>query len=100
MHDHYPATSRSTPSAIVSIEVLLETRDHTLIEVGSWVNIIGYVRNMPHSYDVTDSRESRRPKHSAFVEATMIWSAGTVKLEKYDAALTELQKAQKATVLG
>ncbi|RMY93616.1 hypothetical protein D0862_09159 [Hortaea werneckii] len=102
LHDRYPATANNTPTAVVSVGNLLESLNHELIAVGSWINVIGYLRSLPES-DVlsADGKCSRCAKHYSqpvvFVESSMIWSAGSVRTEKYDAALTELQLADKTT---
>ncbi|GAB1737453.1 hypothetical protein NU219Hw_g1593t1 [Hortaea werneckii] len=102
LHDRYPATANKTPTAVVSIGNLLESLNHELIAVGSWINVIGYLRPLPESVVFpADAKRSRGAKHYSqpvvFVESSMIWSAGSVRTEKYDAALTELQLADKTT---
>ncbi|KAI7220061.1 hypothetical protein KC333_g2575 [Hortaea werneckii] len=102
LHDRYPATANDTPTAIVSIENLLESLNHELIAVGSWINVIGYLRSLPESVVVpADGKRSRGAKHHSqpivFVESSMIWSAGSVRTEKYNAAVTELQLAGNST---
>lgn len=84
------------------MENLLESLNHELIAVGSWINVIGYLRPLPKSVvrsaDEKSSRSARRHSQPAvFVESSMIWSAGSVRMEKYDAALTELQLADNST---
>ncbi|GAB1732368.1 hypothetical protein NU195Hw_g7312t1 [Hortaea werneckii] len=102
LHDRYPATANGAPTALVSMENLLESLNHELIAVGSWINVIGYLRPLPKSVvrsaDEKSSRSARRHSQPAvFVESSMIWSAGSVRMEKYDAALTELQLADNST---
>ncbi|RMY87948.1 hypothetical protein D0864_00455 [Hortaea werneckii] len=102
LHDRYPATANGTPSALVSIENLLESLNYELIAVGSWINVIGYLRPLPEpivrSADENTSRNARRHSQPVvFIESSMIWSAGSVRMEKYDAALTELQLADNST---
>ncbi|KAI7277834.1 hypothetical protein KC345_g6393 [Hortaea werneckii] len=102
LHDRYPATANGTPTALVSIENLLESLNHELIAVGSWINVIGYLRPLPkavvRSTDEKSSRSAgRHLQPVVFVESSMIWSAGSVRTEKYDAALTELQLADNST---
>ncbi|KAI6791847.1 hypothetical protein KC363_g6270 [Hortaea werneckii] len=102
LHDRYPATANHTPTAVVSVGNLLESLNHELIAVGSWINVIGYLRPLPEflvrSADGKNSRGTKRISHPVvFVESSMIWSAGNVRTEKYDAALTELQLAGTST---
>ncbi|KAI6791025.1 hypothetical protein KC332_g17752 [Hortaea werneckii] len=102
LHDRYPATANHTPTAVVSVGNLLESLNHELIAVGSWINVIGYLRPLPeslvHSAGEKSSRGTKRHSQPVvFVESSMIWSAGSVRTEKYDAALTELQLADNST---
>ena len=66
----------------------MEDLEHDLGVTGTWVNVIGYIRGRPDNVKL--SRKSR----VAFVEASMIWSAGIIRLEKYQAAV----EARQATV--
>lgn len=87
---------------MVSVETLLKTLGHEVVEVGAWLNVIGYIR--PSLLDNSEAvagkqkvkQRSREPVHAAVsVEASMIWPAGAIRLEKYNAALEELQEACK-----
>lgn len=88
LRDHYPATAKHTPTALVTIEnLLLDGLEHDLLETGAWLNVIGYVRARP-----SGTKVSKR-SWVTYVEAVMVWSAGAIKLEKYNAAIDELQAA-------
>lgn len=84
LRDHYPATA---PTVQVKIDNLLESMNHELLQVGSWVNVIGYIR--PVAVEAKGSKRSR----TTFVDATMLWSAGAVKLNNYSAAVKDYQAA-------
>ena len=82
---------------MVDIENVLENVNHELLQVGSWLNVIGYTRNSP----VVREREAKSSKiileqdasePPAFVQATMIWSAGAIKLDKYESAARAYQQ--------
>lgn len=85
LRTHYPATDKRSATAVISIDNLLETVQRELLEVGAWLNIIGYVRPM------SEAKRSNGPTQEVFVEATMMWPAGAVKLDRYEVALQELQ---------
>jgi hypothetical protein len=53
-------------------------------QVGAWVNVIGYVRQDSGSLSVLKSGAST-------VDAVLVWSAGAIKLEDYEAAVRALQ---------
>ena len=86
---------------MVSVENILENINHDLLQVGSWVNIIGYVRVSPvdAARRVKSSKvdiKSKEATHPTVVEATMIWSAGAIKLDKYNSAAQDYQKLRSA----
>lgn len=102
LRDRYPATAKDVPTVIVNVEHVLETLRHDLLETGAWLNIMGYVRPCPDAADAKAHTKPKRTKRKAaqqpaYVEATMIRSAGAIKLDKYDAAITELQQASDKT---
>lgn len=96
LRDKFPTATSEHPTAVVNIESILENVNHELLQVGSWVNLMGYVRVAPKSgkrdlksaKDVNKSGSSSSPVH---VEATMMWSAGAIKLDKYQTAAREYQ---------
>ena len=101
LRDKHPVTNNTAPTAVVSIENILENINHELLQVGSWLNIMGYVRTSPvdaarwskSSKDVVKLKEA---SHPTMVEATMIWSAGAIKLDKYKSATKDYQKLDSA----
>lgn len=101
LRDKYPSAHSDLPTVVANIENVLETIDHELLQVGSWLNIVGYT-GQPQV-----ARE-RRPKclkpgvkpeasgAPVVVEATMIWSAGSIKVDAYKSAAQEYQKLATA----
>lgn len=76
-HDH-PASS--TPLiANVDIEHVLQSLNHHLVDVGTWLNVIGYVQ--------------RRKDEGVFVQAVVVWDAGNVDLDAYTAAIEKRKAA-------
>ncbi|EMC92451.1 hypothetical protein BAUCODRAFT_77748 [Baudoinia panamericana UAMH 10762] len=91
LKDRYPATSPGTPTAIVSIHGVIDGMNHELLETGAWLNVMGYVRSSPP--DLVTSKPNRsKTARLTYIEATMIWSAGAIKLDVYQAAVTSLQE--------
>ncbi|KAF2861374.1 hypothetical protein K470DRAFT_215148 [Piedraia hortae CBS 480.64] len=72
----FPTKSR-TPAAIVGVTNVLETLNHELVTVGAWLNIMGHV-----------GTKQKVP----YVEATMVWPAGVVNLDRYHAAVEGFHK--------
>lgn len=91
LRDRFPATAKSAPTALVDIEGTLEGLKHDLCTTGTWINVIGYIRPRPEGIKL--SRKARM----TFVEASMIWSAGIIRLEKYQAAVEARQATTEAT---
>ena len=62
----------------VHVEHLLESLNTELFQPGTWLNIIGYVKGTGNQHGRVESIKT--------VEASMIWSAGPVKLAQYKEA--------------
>ena len=84
LRDRFPATSATSGAANVDVNNLLDVLNVETTQVGAWVNVIGYVRQNIEMQPTSKSRGST-------VDAVLIWSAGAVKLDEYEAAVTALQ---------
>ncbi|OAA47235.1 Telomere length regulation/capping, TEN1 [Beauveria brongniartii RCEF 3172] len=73
-------------SVTVNVELLLETLASETTRTGEWVNVIGYVKGV----DVAGSG-------AAAVQALMVWPAGPMDIQHYEAALEEMQAAAAHT---
>lgn len=69
---NYPAAS-AVEVANVDVVHVLERMKSSDLEVGSWINVIGYVE--------------RRRESGVFVQAVTIWSAGNINLSAYEKAV-------------
>lgn len=69
---HFP--SQGPHTAQVDISQLLDTIDRQNLQIGAWLNIIGYI---------TPSASKSRSK----VQAITLWSAGAINLQQYETAL-------------
>jgi hypothetical protein len=76
-HNH--PTSTPPVVANVSVEHVLERVKRHEMDVGTWINVIGYV-------------EQRKEK-GIFVQAVAVWDAGDVDLEAYTRAVEKRQEA-------
>lgn len=59
--------------ANVNVEQVLESIKRAEVDVGTWINVIGYVE--------------RREEKGIFVQAVTIWDAGNVNLDAYQQAV-------------
>jgi hypothetical protein len=76
----------------VNIDHVLETMKGTDLEVGAWINVMGYVTAQDEEDTSNKARRgSRRQRHAQkkAVQAVMVWSAGMIKLDTYESALEE-----------
>ncbi|KAF1931192.1 uncharacterized protein M421DRAFT_2709 [Didymella exigua CBS 183.55] len=74
---NYPVARTAEIANVDIVHVLERIRSHEL-EVGSWINVIGYVE--------------RRKENGVLVQAITVWSAGNVDLSAYQQAV-EARKA-------
>lgn len=86
----------SVTVARVNVDHILESAQRSDLEVGAWVNVTGYVnqikeRRLPER---VDGRARRRTKVQ--VQAIMLWSAGSLNVQKYEEALEARKKAALA----
>jgi hypothetical protein len=74
----YPASAKSMLANVDLVHVLerIQGRD---MDVGAWVNVIGYVE--------------RRKEKGVFVQAIAVWNAGDVDLEAYQRAVEQKTRA-------
>jgi hypothetical protein len=74
----YPASAKSMLANVDLVHVLerIQGRD---MDVGAWVNVIGYVE--------------RRKEKGVFVQAIAVWNAGDVDLEAYQRAVEQKKRA-------
>ena len=76
-HNHPPSSPPKV--AHVNIEHVLESVKRKEIDVGTWINVIGYVE--------------RRKEKGVVVQAITVWDAGNVDLEAYQNAVEARKEA-------
>lgn len=82
-------TTSDIPTVIVKLEHVLENVNHELLQIGAWLNVVGHVEK-PQG---VNRNGTKRNTHSpGLVAATMIWSAGAMKLDRYESAVQGYQK--------
>jgi hypothetical protein len=69
----------------VDVNLLLGTLHSTDTRVGEWVNVMGYIR-VPSSKQDPRSEDKQA---NISVQAIVLWSAGSVKLDEYEKFLVD-----------
>ena len=100
----YPPSASIAVLALVDVNLLLENIKRENLEIGAWVNVLGYVgevvwggkRMLSRSKGYKEERiDGERTIVRIQVQAVMMWGAGGVKLEEYEAAVEERLKPSK-----
>jgi hypothetical protein len=71
--------------------LLLETVKAIDLQVGTWLNVLGYVRDRPFPAVETGSIERK----SIYVEAVMIWIAGAIRIGEYERVLRDCKEVDR-----
>lgn len=80
----FTAAPSTSGSASVNVAYVLDALNLELTQVGAWLNVVGYVRS------ATDEQR-KSGSTSSSVDAVVIWSAGAIRLDEYEAAVRDLQ---------
>ncbi|KAF2186236.1 hypothetical protein K469DRAFT_630998 [Zopfia rhizophila CBS 207.26] len=76
----YPTSA--PPSIVhVNVEHVLESIKRCEVDVGSWINVIGYVE--------------KRAEKRVFVQALVVWDAGNVDLDAYERGVDQRREVEK-----
>ncbi|KAL1988152.1 hypothetical protein VTN96DRAFT_682 [Rasamsonia emersonii] len=92
------ATTTPIPTTTVPVDInhLLETIKAEDLQVGAWLNVIGYVREdeeKRHSKDDDERKKDQTP--AIYVEAVMVFSAGAVNVGEYERILRDAQEVDR-----
>jgi telomere-capping CST complex subunit Ten1 len=84
----YPTNLKRPATVPVDINLLLETIKANEIQVGSWLNVLGYVREQAPQQN--DSRALvPETEGSIYIEAVMVFSAGAIHVGDYERILRD-----------
>jgi hypothetical protein len=81
-------------AALVDVKLLLENLKHEQTQTGEWVNVIGYIsptEQMAKRHQFLGSSATQQ----VHVQALLLWSAGPLKLGRYEHALEKFTPAAK-----
>ncbi|KAK0752415.1 telomere capping, CST complex subunit-domain-containing protein, partial [Schizothecium vesticola] len=84
---HPRPDDRSPVRALVNVDLVLARLGSEQTRVGEWVNVLGYITSVP-SIGSKPADGPRTPTVS--VQALLLWSAGSVDLQKYEASAQSL----------
>ena len=88
---NYPENARRVV-ACVQLDHVLEATKQEDLQIGTLVNIIGYVSEKAPER-ILDVRKDIKGSR-VVVDAVLLWSAGSVKLEEYEAALVARKQSE------
>ncbi|OJD10998.1 hypothetical protein AJ78_08137 [Emergomyces pasteurianus Ep9510] len=107
LEHNYPITSQPIPSISVDVNLLLESLEATDLQVGSWLNVLGYIRERLQPETLSSAfnklahlshRNLSSPSEvtrSTYVEAVMVFSADAIHLGEYERVLQDWVDADK-----
>ncbi|KAK4242554.1 CST complex subunit Ten1 [Achaetomium macrosporum] len=74
--------------ALVDVNLILESLGSDQTRIGEWVNVIGYITDVPPLADGKDPSQRRPTVHA---QAILLWSAGPVDVRRYETSVKALQ---------
>ncbi|KAJ5385198.1 Telomere length regulation/capping TEN1 [Penicillium concentricum] len=107
LEHNYPRSKIAPSSVSVDINALLEDLTAEELRVGTWLNVVGYVRESetvprPSSFYSTPddaSRSSQRhstvPPRPVYVEAIMVFPAGAIAIGEYERILCNSRRVEQ-----
>jgi short-subunit dehydrogenase len=78
---NYPHTG-PTITASVNINLVRETLKNTVLQVGAWVNVVGYVMDAKLT-----PKSTRDETVTVKVQAIMLWDTVALNLQEYESAV-------------
>ena len=96
-HPH-DAPPRSAIIAIADVNLVLETTKRQDLEVGAWVNVIGYIQDSAEAAAREEPAQEAKiaigsglPEQRTCVpiQVIMLWNAGAIDLTEYEKAVTQ-----------
>lgn len=110
LHHNYNDNVNKLNSQISKVEVdinlLLGNISHTTVQIGVWLNILGYIReDVPddchrRNWSESTHRNSEKGKHVStdwpvYVQAVTILPAGPVRIGEYESLLRDMQQVER-----
>lgn len=110
LEHNYPRSKAEPSTVSVDVNAILEDLTAEVLRVGSWVNVLGYVRDstspaLSFSSSQLDSQESngavsttlpaKVPSRPVYVDAVMVFPAGAIALGEYERILRNSQDVER-----
>ncbi|RJE26286.1 hypothetical protein PHISCL_01355 [Aspergillus sclerotialis] len=95
LEHNYPRSKTGPAVVSVDINAVLESVTAEELRVGSWVNVIGYVRDTIHLPLSGKDEVTSNSKRSVYIEAIMVFQAGPVALAEYERILREARNVDR-----
>ena len=90
----YPQNTLAPLRTTVDVNLVLETLPTQHLEIGGWLNVIGYVRR-------NQSKVGKRSFGEVIViQALLLWSAGPIKVGEYERALSRRKNEREGVVIA
>lgn len=79
-------TASHRTSAVIDINLVLESTKPICLQKGSWINVLGYVEHIPRvkSHKLQSNTKSTDTAKLCRVQAVLVWEAGAVRVDKYE----------------
>ncbi|KAJ5677639.1 uncharacterized protein N7477_003272 [Penicillium maclennaniae] len=105
LEHHYPRNRKESSVVSVDINAVLEDLTSEELRVGSWLNVLGYVRDTTPQPASSSSQEgsqqsnetppARLPPRPVSIEAVMVFPAGAIALGEYERILRNAQDVER-----
>ncbi|KAJ5294799.1 hypothetical protein N7508_009620 [Penicillium antarcticum] len=107
LEHNYPRSKAEISFVPVDINAVLETLTAEELHVGTWLNVLGYIReSLPPSYSFSSAPGSSQssdtptgpvtvPSRPVHVEAIMVFPAGAIALGEYERILRNSQDVER-----
>ena len=115
-HAHHPPPTKTPTVALVDVNVVLEGLKREDMQVGAWINVVGYVEEVlkeggkrgqgqGQENMVVATKKGERVEEGprmvrVRVQAIMLWNAGGVKIGGYERTLEERLELEKRSRRG
>jgi hypothetical protein len=97
---HYPPESTKPAKTTVDINLLLESIKSTDIEIGAWINVLGYVTWSTHANKTrvasVEKKSGKALLRRSLVKPLLIHSAGSIDVGKYEKVVADSREARRS----
>lgn len=91
--EHRLQTDTYSVAALVDVNLVLESLGPDQTRFGEWVNVIGYITGFT---SITDGKRSARGNQHVHAQSILLWSAGPLDIQKYEASVMALDQGSRS----